>query len=357
MINSNADLKPIERVLGILRLEEPDRIPHFEWEHNPRTIQALTNGGDYFKLIEQLDIDAVMVAPQYRFDELGDDLIRDEWGAVRRRSGEGGAIIVDDRAIIKTLDDLKQWQPPDPDDLFRYRTIQAAVERFGGERAIFLQIRDVWSPPRDYLGYVQLFMKLIDNPDLVEGIAEKCVSHYIRIIERAAEMGVDVVMSGDDIADNKGPLLSPKMWTNIFIPHFKRLVDAIHDIGLHYWKHSDGNMYPLLDSIVDAGVDGIDPIDPLGGMDLGVVKAKYGKRVAIKGNVDQVGLLTSGSSDEIIEAVKACIRAAGPGGGYACSTSNMIHSGVDPERYRVMVNAIHQYGQYPLDMDLLAPSR
>lgn len=348
-------MKPVERVFAVLRLEEPDRIPHFEWEYHPRTIQALTNGGDYFDLIEQLDIDAVMVAPQYRTDELGGDLIRDEWGAVRRRSVEGGAIIVDDRAIIKTLEDLEQWQPPDPDDSSRYETIQAAVERFGGERAIFLQIRDVWSAPRDYLGYVQLFLNLIDNPGLVEGITQKCVSHYARVIARAAEIGVDVVMSGDDIADNRGPLLSPQMWEYIFIPHFRRLIDLIHDSGLHYWKHSDGNMYPLLDSIVDAGVDGIDPIDPLGGMALSVVKARYGKRVAIKGNVDQIDLLTNCSQEKIVEAVKTCIREAGAGGGYVCSTSNMVHGGVDPTRYRVMVNAIHQYGQYPLDMELLAP--
>jgi len=349
-------MKSVERVMTALCLDEPDRVPHFEWEHHPKTVHALTGGGDYYDLIEQLDIDAVMVAPQYRFDELGGDLIRDEWGAVRRRSAEGGAIVDDDRAIIKTMDDLEQWDPPDPDDPFRYSAIQAAVERFGGERAIFLQIRDVWSPPRDYLGYVQLFMNLIDHPDLVEGIAQKCVAHYIRIVERAAEIGVNVVMSGDDIADNKGPMLSPKMWERIFVPHFQELVDAIHAAGLYYWKHSDGNMYPLLDSIVDAGADGIDPIDPLGGMELSVVKARYGQCVAIKGNVDQVELLTNGPPEDVVEAVKICIRDAGVGGGYVCSSSNCIHSGIDPGLYRVMVEAIHHYGCYPLDMELLAPA-
>ena len=106
--------------------------------------------------------------------------------------------------------------------------------------------------------------------------------------------------------------------------------------------------------IVDAGTDGIDPIDPSGGMELSVVKAKYGKRVAIKGNVDQVELLAKGSPDEVVEAVKTCIRDAGVGGGYVCSSSNSIHSGVDVVLYRVMVDAIHEYGTYPLDMDRLA---
>jgi uroporphyrinogen decarboxylase len=346
-------MKPVERVLAVLRLEEPDRVPHFEWEHHPKIVKALTHDGDYFDLIEELDIDAVMVAPKYRFEELGNSLIRDEWGAIRQQSEEGGAIVVDDMPRIRNIEDLEAWQTPDPEDPFRYEMIEAAVDRFGGERAIFLQIRDVWSSPRDYLGYVQLFYELIDQPDLVEGIVEKTTAHYIRIVQRAAEIGVDVVMSGDDIADNKGPLLSPKMWEHLFVPHFKKLVDAIHKADLYYWKHSDGNLYSLLDSIIGAGVDGIDPVDPLGGMELDVVKGKYGQSVAIKGNVDQIELLTKGSPEEIREAVKTCIRDAGVGGGYVCSTSNMVHSGVDPERYRVMVEAIQEYGQYPLDRELL----
>ena len=142
----------------------------------------------------------------------------------------------------------------------------------------------------------------------------------------------------------------------MFIPHFRRLVSAIHDCGLYHWKHSDGNMYPLLDSIVDAGSDGIDPIDPMGGMELSVVKQRYGSRTAIKGNVDQTELLMYGPPEAVVESVKKCIADAGVGGGYVCSSSNSIHSGVDPDLYKVMLDAIAHYGRYPLDMDLLTPA-
>ena len=205
------------------------------------------------------------------------------------------------------------------------------------------------------MGYTRLFMGLLDCPELVTGILEKYVGHYIRVIERAAELGVTLVYTGDDVADNRGPLFSLEIWESIFMPYYRRLVDAIHKAGLYHWKHSDGNMYPLLDSIVDAGSDGIDPIDPMGGMELSVVKARYGKRVAIKGNVDQVNLLSSGNPDQVVQSVKACILDAGAGGGYVCSSSNSIHSAVNPELYQVMVEAIHQYGCYPLDLDRLTP--
>lgn len=82
-------MKPVERVLAVLRHEEPDRVPHFEWFHDPNVIGALTSGGDYFELVELLDIDAVMVGPNYRTKSLGDDLRIDEWGGRAPHHGEG----------------------------------------------------------------------------------------------------------------------------------------------------------------------------------------------------------------------------------------------------------------------------
>ncbi len=345
----------LERVLAAVRHQEPDRVPHFEWVHDVDVIKKMTGGGDYFDLIEQFDIDGVMVAPAYRKQTLGEpDLLADEWGAVRRIGKDNYAMPVDDQAPIQTLADLEAWQPPDPDDPYRYEPIQKVVARFGGKRAIILQMRDVWSGPRDYIGYAQLFVNLKKQPELVEGVVVKCVDHYIRVIQRAAEMGVNIVFSGDDVADNRGPMFAPALWETMFLPHYTRLVAAIHECGLYHWKHSDGNMYPLLDSIAGAGSDGIDPIDPSGGMELAVVKAKYGDRMAIKGNVDQTELLMYGPPEKVVEEVKKCIRDAGAGGGYVCSSSNSIHSGVDPELYKVMIEAIHYYGRYPLDWDLLA---
>jgi uroporphyrinogen decarboxylase len=88
-------------------------------------------------------------------------------------------------------------------------------------------------------------------------------------------------------------------------------------------------------------------------MDLATVKQKYGHRVAIKGNVDCAYLLVDGPAEGVVESVKNCIRIAGPGGGYACSTSNSVHSGVRPDLYVAMLDAIREYGVYPLDMDKL----
>jgi uroporphyrinogen decarboxylase len=81
-------------------------------------------------------------------------------------------------------------------------------------------------------------------------------------------------------------------------------------------------------------------------MDLGEVKAIYGQRVALKGNVDCASLLTFGTTDEVIEATKVALSKGMPGGGYILSSSNSIHSSVKPENYVAMIRTLQEYGHY-----------
>ena len=102
--------------------------------------------------------------------------------------------------------------------------------------------------------------------------------------------------------------------------------------------------------LIESGLHGIHPIDPVAGMDIGEAKARYGDRICLLGNIDCAQLLSWGTQDEVRQAVKDCIAKAGAGGGLICASSNSIHSGVSPENYRAMVNAIKQYGTYPLKL-------
>ena len=102
--------------------------------------------------------------------------------------------------------------------------------------------------------------------------------------------------------------------------------------------------------MIDAGITCLDPIDPAGGMDLVEVKAKYGDRVAVKGNVDCAGVLVSGTREETIAATIEALRKGMPGGGYICSSSNSIHASVNPVNYRAMMEAIREYAHYPMTL-------
>ena len=115
-------------------------------------------------------------------------------------------------------------------------------------------------------------------------------------------------------------------------------------------SHTDGNIWKIFDLIIETGIDGIHPIDPMADMDLGEAKAKYGKKICLMGNVNCGSTLSWGTIEEVRQEVKDCIRKAGYGGGYICASSNSIHSGVKPENYVAMVKAIREYGRYPLKL-------
>ncbi|MDP6127412.1 MAG: uroporphyrinogen decarboxylase family protein [Dehalococcoidales bacterium] len=100
--------------------------------------------------------------------------------------------------------------------------------------------------------------------------------------------------------------------------------------------------------MMETGIDGLHPIDTITGMNLGDMKARYGNRICLMGNVGCGNLLSFGTREEVREAVKECIQKAGKRGGYICMSSNTIHGAVNPENYIEIVKAIRKYGKYPL---------
>jgi uroporphyrinogen decarboxylase len=166
--------------------------------------------------------------------------------------------------------------------------------------------------------------------------------------KEVAARGAQIVYTGDDVAATKGPLMSPRHFRKLFYPALCRVMRGYKELGLYVIKHTDGNLWPIMDMIVDSGIDCLDPIDPIAGMDLGEVKAKYGDRIALKGNVDCAELMTFGTPEETAEATKTALRKGMPGGGFIVSSSNSIHSGVKPENYVALLRTLQEFGSYPM---------
>jgi uroporphyrinogen decarboxylase len=98
--------------------------------------------------------------------------------------------------------------------------------------------------------------------------------------------------------------------------------------------------------IVSTGCDGINPVEPVAGMDLATVKKLVGDKVCITGNIDCAHLLPHGTPEEVEQAVIQAIKDAGKGGGYILTSSNSIHSSVNPANFKMMVDACIKYGAY-----------
>lgn len=248
--------------------------------------------------------------------------------------------------MIKNISDLKKFEFPDPNSSHRLSGLKKAIEMFKGKKAIVSFLRDGWSEARDLHGYTQTLIDLIDNPKLIKGIIEKAVDYYSELGKISAKMGADIAFSGDDIAGKNGLLMSPAKFKEIIYPALKRLYKNWHSYGLYVIKHSDGNLYSIMDLLIDTGLDCLHPIDPIAGMSLEKVKKEYGNKICIMGNVNCAGNLVFGTKEDVIEEVRNCIKIAAPGGGYILSSSNSIPKSVKSENYIAMVKAVKKFGRY-----------
>jgi len=201
-----------------------------------------------------------------------------------------------------------------------------------------------------FLPYIPLFLQtMIDEPKLVERYMEATTNGVIPLLKAQLEIGVDGILGAQDWCYRGGPLFSPAMFRKFMAPHLKKIVDICHDYGVPYIKHLDGNTTSLLDILIyEVGIDGLHSIEPQAGMDIEWVKKKYGSKITILGNIDCGNLLTFGSKEEIIAEVKKIIKVASPGGGHIFSSSNSIHSGVSPDTFWTMIEAVRKFGKYPI---------
>lgn len=157
--------------------------------------------------------------------------------------------------------------------------------------------------------------------------------------------GLDGFALCSDYCFNTQPFLSPEIFSDVITPYLAKLCKGYRDMGFYTIKHTDGNIMPILDQLVQAEPHAIHSLDPQGGVDIAEVKRLYGDRVCLIGNVN-CGLLTSGTDEEVMESARYCIKHGMPGGGYIFSTSNCAFTGLPLERYELMWKVWHDEAIY-----------
>lgn len=345
----------VERIVKALRGEEHDVIPHFELLHDKKIREVILPGASYEEFIEFMDIDGLLLFDKvftWKYEKIDESkgIVRDQWGALIQFTSDALGHPI--KRAIENEKDLDKYTPPDPDEEGRYESMKKYIKRFKGERAIIAHVTDVFDIAREsLLGDVFYFQSIFDNPDLIDRVNQTVLDYNLRSIKNQIELGADVLAITGDFALTKGPMVSPKHTARFLTPATKKQVELGHESGVPVFKHTDGNLWQIIDLLVDTGIDGLHPIDPMADMDLGEVRQKY-PDLCLMGNVNCGATLCWKSPEEVRQEVKECITKAGYGGNvrYICMSSNSIHSGVKPENYVAMVKALREYGKYPLEL-------
>ncbi len=340
-------MNSVERVHAALRLEQPDRVPVVEFIIDEKVARAIMPDiRDSQDFMDRMDMDAVGCGAFFQtVRENPDGTYVDEWG-VTYKAGGVEAVAHPLYGPIRTIEDAKAYTPPDPDAPHRLGKLRDIVERYKGKRAICFHHRAAFMWSAYLMGLDNLLAALLVEPELATIVMDKVLDANMRVVQNAIRAGAEVVVLGDDYAHNQGLMMSPKLFREFILPRLAKMVDLIKSEGALCIKHSDGNIYAILEDIVSTGCDGINPIEPAAGMDLKTVKRLVGDRVCLVGNIDCSYLLPNGTPEEVEHAVRQAIEDAAGGGGFILSSSNSIHSSVKPENLVAMIQAVKKYGWY-----------
>ncbi len=359
-----------ERFLTALKGGQPDAVPiwemginevciidaakHFFTDlparkliHEMNMAEQLALLNTLVKLLDTLDMDGVTMPTLTGREDLGGNKVRDKLGVVSHVTPHGEPFPVD--GPIKSESDLSGYKMPKPDDSFMM-AVRFASAQFAGRRAVVLHSPGTFKVSWSLRGSMEaLLTDFALNPTLAHSLARMVTDYCIEVFSLAMKSGADAVILEGDLAMNNNTLMSPKHYREFIKPYHKEITDAVHAAGGLIAKHSDGNLWPILDDLMEAGFDGIHPIQPQC-MDIGEVKAHCAGRAAVLGNIDCIGVLVDGTTDDVDEYVKQTIRVAAPGGGYILSSSNSIHPDVKPENFIAMTKAAKKYGAYPINV-------
>ena len=340
-----------DRIVAALERREPDRVPLFELTINPKVIEQISPGTSYYDFIEHMGYDAV--GPNITWDALG--LVRwidqdkkiflDRWGITRQYTEE--LIPVPLEGAIHSKQDLLNYTPPDPAEEPLLELLPELLQRFQGKKATFILGRDAWTGSYMLRGMANFLTDFATDPSMVRDIIRIQVDYYKEVHRLAIKQGIDIIALVDDYAYKSGPFISPKHFITFIYPAFCEIVEDIKAHGAYCTKHTDGNIWKIIEPLVDSGIDALGPLEPEAEMDLAHVKAQYGGKIAVIGNVG-CDLLGRGTPDDIRREVRQLLRSVSPGGGHILSSGNSIASSTKAENLLAMIQTCKEYGIYPI---------
>jgi uroporphyrinogen decarboxylase len=173
----------------------------------------------------------------------------------------------------------------------------------------------------EYFSYIDA-----DDPGLISEYLELYTEREVAIIHAIADPNISpFALTYGDIAMKAKLLHSPEWLRREFFPRLKRLNDAYHDHDIRCLFHSDGYIMEIMPDLIETGIDGINPIEIVSGMDAGEVYRLYGDKIFLTGGIDMSQLLSNGTPDQVREVCRNTIKEA-PTGYFMGSTTEIDNS-------------------------------
>ncbi len=254
-----------------------------------------------------------------------------------------------------TIEDLNEYPFPKGDDPGRFEGLRERALQIRNETpyALVSGISGVIYETCWYMrGLEAWYIDLLTQPEFCEALLDQTLKFWMDwfrvFLDEVGDL-VDVIMIGDDLAGQDGPLFRPTIYRQIVKPRQKQLVQYIRSrTGAKIWYHTCGACREFIPDLLDNGADILNPVQiGAAGMDPAELKKQFGDQMVLWGGaIDAQHVLPAAKPETIREHVRRHLEIFKPGGGYVFNNVHNIQAGVPPENIVAMYDAAYEFGFY-----------
>jgi len=328
-----------ERVLAALNLQEPDRVPWIEFYVDDYLASQLIG-----KSVSTPE--GVKISPYVLGVISLDDMVFSFRPPEYVKTKESFGIKYVSEGLLKTKDDLKMVNLPDPDSEAFYTPARQFLDKYRGDKAMVATIRFGIATTYLSMGMENFSLALYDDLSFVTTLLDMFSDWSAIVAKHINELGFDLISVHDDLASTDGLMFSPEVIRELFLPRMRKVAN---NIKLPWIYHSDGNIMPILDNLLTLRMNGIANIEP-SAMNIVQLRKDYGDKICLVGNIDLGYTLTRGTVEETEKEVRERIEQIGLGGGYILASANSLTRYCKPENVLAMNRTLLKYGNYPINV-------
>ena len=350
-----------ERVACAVRREKADRLP-IDYLATPEAHAALKAHlaiEDDEALLARLGCDIRRVAGRYvgpadrtgapGVYAQGKDFLGIVWKPVKNEFGTYNEIAHHPLGEATTVKEIEDYDWPSV-DWFDFSHLADEIDRINRDERYCTMFfaGGAFETPWYMRGMSRFLMDLVECPDIAEAISRHATDFYKQRALRAIEESggkIDLVGSGGDIGTQRGMMLSPDLWRKHVKPYSTDLIRTFKDMGLMTFYHSCGSIVPVIDDLIEMGLDILDPIQPLAaGMDADSLAVRFGDRLTFHGGIDEQDLLPNGGVGDVRREVRRLMGTLGSDGGYIVCPAHALQPDTSPENIMAIYDTALERG-------------